>query len=76
MGIIYNVFRILGVKHKIHPEQVDAIYSVGKKLGATEEQIQQIQNIHEEEKQLREKRASLFYPQGFNDVIVEYHKLY
>jgi Spy/CpxP family protein refolding chaperone len=49
---------------------------VAKKLGATEEQIQQIQNIYEEEKQLREKRASLFYPQGFNDVITEYHKLY
>lgn len=76
MAIIYNIFRILGVDHKINPKQLEGIYTVAKKLDMTDEQIQQIQNMYEEEKTLREKRASLLYSHGFDEVINEYHKLH
>jgi len=49
---------------------------MAKKLGATKEQVQQIQNLYEEEEKLCEKRASILFPQGFNDALIEYQKLH
>jgi hypothetical protein len=76
MGIIYNVFRTLGVNHKLHRTELDAIHIAAKKLGVTEEQVQQIQSLLEEEDKLREKRASILFPQGFNVCLTEYQKLH
>ncbi len=49
MGIIHNIFRIFGTDHKINSEELEFIYIMAKKLGATKEQVQQIQNLYEEE---------------------------
>ncbi|CAF0820610.1 unnamed protein product [Adineta steineri] len=76
MGLIHNLFRVLSIDHKIHPKDIKTIYTLGKKLGATEEQIQQIQSLYEDEEKLREKRASLLFPHGFNDALKEYQKLH
>lgn len=76
MGIIYNLFRVLGTDHEIHPKQLENIRIIANKFGVTEEQVQQIQNLYEEEKILRQKRALLFFPQGFKDALIEYQKLY
>jgi len=77
MGILYNLFRMLGVDHKIHPEELDVIHRMAEKSGITKEQVQQIQDLYEEEEEkLRQKRASLLFPKGFNDALIEYQRLH
>jgi uncharacterized tellurite resistance protein B-like protein len=74
MSIIYNLFRMLNTDRQIRSEEMKAIYIRAKKLDVTEEQVQEIQNLYEEE-ELCPKRASLLFPRGFNDVLIEYQKL-
>jgi hypothetical protein len=76
MGIIYNMYRVLGGDQKIHPKILDSIRIIAKKLGATEEQVQQIESLYEEEEKLRQKRALLLFPRGFKDALIEYQKLH
>jgi uncharacterized tellurite resistance protein B-like protein len=74
MGLVYNLFRTLGADHEIHPDELDIIHRMAEKLGVTREQVQQIKDLYEEEEKLRRKRASLLFPHGFNDVLIEYQR--
>ncbi|UJR15216.1 hypothetical protein I4U23_002175 [Adineta vaga] len=76
MGIIYNLFRIFGGECKISPKELKLIHTFGKQLNVSDDQIQQIQNLYEDEEKLRQKRALLLFPNGFNDVLIEYQKLH
>jgi len=61
IGIIYNIFRVLDVDHKIHPKEFEAIYMISKRLGASQGQIH---TLYEEEEILRQKRALLLFLRG------------
>ena len=76
MGILYNSFRMLSIGHPIHREELDGIHLIANKLGVTKEQVQQIKDLFDEEEKIRQKRAKLLFPKGFNDALIEYQKLH
>lgn len=70
-GIIYNLLRMFSFDQ----EKCKVIFTIGKKLGLVEKQIEEIQNFFDEEEFLRRKRAAVLFPSGFNDILQEYEKL-
>ena len=74
MGIIYNLFRIFGIEHEISPKELKLIHNFGHRLDVTKDQINQIKDLFEEEDKLRQRRAQLLFPKGFDDALVEYQK--
>lgn len=74
MGVIYNGFRAAAADGELHAKEFAAIRTVAKKLGLTDEQVNQVHSLYEEENALRHKRASILFPGGFDDVLSEFDK--
>jgi hypothetical protein len=68
-SIIYNAIRAAGADGELHEKEIKAIYDLAKHLEVTPEQVRQVQDLYEEEQQMREKRIKILFPQGFETVL-------
>lgn len=71
LSLIYNAFRAAGADGEIHEKQAEAISALGRRLGATIEEIQKVRLLYDEEIQLRKKRAAVLVPKRLNTVLSE-----
>ncbi|CAF3893549.1 unnamed protein product [Rotaria sp. Silwood1] len=76
LSLIYDGFRAAGADEELHPKEVEAIYALGKTLGADVEQIKKLYELYMEEVQLRRKRLAVIFPHGTNNVVGEIEKAY
>ena len=74
LSLIYNAFRAAGADGIVHEKEAEAICALGKKLGATDEQIQQVQVLYDDEVKLRKKRATTLVPKSLDTVLNEFKK--
>ena len=74
MGLIYYGFRAAAADGELHAKEFAAIRTVANKLGLTDEQVNQVHSLYEEENALRQKRASVLFPGGFDHVLSEFDK--
>lgn len=74
--MIYDSFRAAGADDELHPKELEAIYALGKVLGATEEQIKQLHDIYVKKQELRRQRFSIIFPHGSNHALTEVEKEY
>jgi hypothetical protein len=72
MGLIYNGFRAASADGKLHPKELEAIRILGKKLDLTNEQIEQCRLLTEEDQKLRQKRAKILFPEGFDSFLTNF----
>ena len=76
MGLIYNGFRAASADGDLHPKELEAIRILGKKLALTDEQIEQCRLLTEEDEQLRQKRAKILFPEGFDNFLTHFTEQY
>jgi hypothetical protein len=76
LSLIYDGFRAAGADEELHPKEVEAIYALGKVLGASEEQVKQLYGVYEDEQRVRRKRLSILFPKGANIALSEVEKNY
>ncbi|UJR30816.1 hypothetical protein I4U23_018334 [Adineta vaga] len=76
LSMIYDAFRAAGSDGELHPKEIEAIYALGKVLGASEEQMKQLHEVYEEEQRIRRKRLSILFPQGSHTALTEVEKSY
>ena len=74
LSLIYNAFRAAGADGEVHEKEAEAICALGKKLGVTDEQIQQVQALYDDEVKLRKKRATTLVPKSLDTVLNEFKK--
>ena len=74
--MIYDAIRAAGADGELHPKELEAIYALGKVLGATEEQIKQLHDVYIKEQQVRRERFSIIFPQGSHVALTEVEKDY
>ncbi len=73
-SVIYNGLRASAADGELHAKELEAIYALAKTLGITEEQVQKIQSLCDEEAKLRQKRLQVLFPESFDDTINEFYK--
>ncbi len=66
MSLIYNGVRAASTDGELYQKEVEAIRTLGKKFDLTEEKIQQVHLLTEEDVNLRHKRVKVLFPEGFN----------
>ncbi len=74
LSLIYNAFRAAGADGYIHEKEAQAISTLGKKLGATDEQIETVRLLYDDEVKLRKKRAAILVPKSLDTVLTELKK--
>ncbi len=68
-SIIYNAIRAAGADGELHKKEIEAVYEFAKRVDVTPEQVREVQDLYEEEQQMREKRIKILFPQGFETVL-------
>jgi hypothetical protein len=76
MALIYNGFRAASADGVLHPKELEAIHTLAKKLDLTNEQIEQCRLLTEEDEKLRQKRAKILFPEGFDNFLTNFTKQY
>ncbi|CAF2853584.1 unnamed protein product [Rotaria sp. Silwood2] len=74
LSVIYHGIRAASADGELHAKEIEAIYTLAKKLGINDEQVQQVRAICDEENKLRQKRAILLFPHSFDDALNEFYK--
>jgi uncharacterized tellurite resistance protein B-like protein len=74
VSLIYNAFRAAGADGEVHEKEAQAISALGKKLGATDEQIEKVRVLYDDDVKLRKKRAVTLVPQSLHTVLSEMKK--
>ncbi len=74
LSMIYNAFRAAGADGELPEKEVEAIAALGKKLGATDKEIEQVRALYDDDEKLRKKRASVLTPQSLDTVLNEFKK--
>lgn len=75
LSLIYNAFRAAGAD-QLDEKEAEAIRKFGKKLGATDEQIRQVQALYDDDTKLRKKRAAVLVPKNLDTVLNEFKKVH
>ena len=73
-ALIYHGFRAANADMDLHPKEAEAIRNLAKKLGLTDEQIEEIRLLAEEDEKLRQKRARITLPGGFDHFVTHLNK--
>ena len=74
--MLYDAFRAAGADGTLHAKELEAIFALGKTLGATEEELKQLHDVYNEEQQVRRKRLAIIFPQGSHVALTEVEKEY
>ena len=62
--ILYYGLRAASADGELHPKELEAIHKLAKQLNVSEEEVQQIRSLINEENKLIEKRAKTIFPDG------------
>jgi len=73
-GLIYYGFLAAAADGELHPKELQAIQGLGKKIGLTDEEIEQLHGLYLEHEALRRKRQALLYPKGFDYFLTDFNK--
>jgi hypothetical protein len=74
MGIIFNGLRAAAADGELHEKEVEAIYSLAKNLGVSDEKAQQARELVDDEDKLRQKRVKVLFSQILDDTLNEFYK--
>lgn len=73
-SLIYFAYHAASADGELHPKELEAIRAVAKKLGSSDEEIQKVLAVCDEEEKLRKKRISILYPVGLGTAINSYQE--
>ncbi len=74
MGIISNGLRAAAADGELHEKEIEAIYALAKKLGISDEKVQQVRELVDDEQKLRQKRVKVLFPQSLDTILNEFYK--
>lgn len=71
LWLFYDGFRAAAGGGELTQDKITAIYSLAKKMLIDEAKIKQVQEIFDQEEELRKKRMELLFPNGIITAIKE-----
>ncbi len=74
--LIHNGLRAAAADGALKPREIDAITSLAKKLGITDEKFQEILELYKEEDEERHKRIAFLFPKTYAEAIKAIDKHY
>jgi hypothetical protein len=72
--LVYNALHAAGADGDINKQEFQAIKTFSKKLGVTQEQIEKVQDLYNNDIKLRKKRAAVLTPKSLTTVLSELKK--
>lgn len=71
-SILYYGIRAASADGELHAKELEAIHKLAKRLNVSDEQVQQIHSLIDEENKLAERRAKIIFPDGLDDLLQVY----
>ena len=68
-SLIYDAFEAASADEELHDKERQAISKLGQALGLDESTIAKIAQLHQDEVNLRKRRAALLFPGGIDENI-------
>ncbi|CAF3152014.1 unnamed protein product [Rotaria sp. Silwood2] len=68
-GLIYFGLQAASADGELHSKELEGIHALEKKMGLTDQEIKQVHELYEENEKLRQKRAAVLYPKGFDNFL-------
>ncbi len=74
LSLVYNALHAAGADGDINKQEFQAIKTFSKKLGVTQEQIEKVQDLYNNDIKLRKKRAAVLTPKSLTTVLSQFKK--